>query len=190
MRTQEQVNYYFQSFAVKSAIELVKIESILEVNKVQLPNNIIIHKNGIDVSKFLNWWQNKSNPKTYKECCDVLVIPPYYDLVYYTCKHGYNEYAKENKLLSLQNKLNILGKILICRDAYWKIAGEQMGLGKSWEPNWMDETTKYGIGTYQNDIFVDNVVHTNRILVFPTEKMRDAFYGNFRDLIEDCKELL
>ena len=30
----------------------------------------------------------------------------------------------------------------------------------------------------------------NSILVFPTKEMRDAFYENFKDLIEECKELL
>ena len=31
---------------------------------------------------------------------------------------------------------------------------------------------------------------TNKILVFPTIEMRDAFYDNFKELIENCKELL
>ena len=30
----------------------------------------------------------------------------------------------------------------------------------------------------------------NHILSFPTEEMRDAFYENFKDLIELCKEFL
>ena len=30
----------------------------------------------------------------------------------------------------------------------------------------------------------------NVLLAFPTEEMRDAFYENFKDLIEQCKELL
>ena len=81
-------------------------------------------------------------------------------------------------------------KLLICRDAYWKIAGEEMGLGKPWEPDWLDETTKYGIWTYQNTIITDNVIRTNHMLVFPTPEIRDVFYENFKDLIERCKELL
>lgn len=189
MRTQEEVNYYFQSFAIKSAIELVKIEGILEVNKVKLPNNIIIHKNGIDVAKFLNWWQNKSNyPKTYKECCDILIISPHYNLVYYTCEHGYHEY----KSCSLQEKLNILGKLLICRNAYWKIAGEEMKLGKPWEPKYisLEDNTYFTIQTFNSEIDKSATSHRNAILAFPTKEMRDAFYENFKDLIEQCKELL
>lgn len=81
-------------------------------------------------------------------------------------------------------------KLLICRDAYWKIYGEQMGLGKSWEPDWMDETTKYGIRTYQNTVIKDNVIRSNCTLVFPTPKLQDVFYENFKDLIKECKEFL
>lgn len=130
-------------------------------------------------------------PKTYKECCDVLLIPPYYNLRYRTYEYGhYNEFATSNNLLSLQDKLNTLGKVIICRDAYWKIYGEYIGLGKPWEPDWMDETTKYGIRTYQNIVIKDNVIRTNCAFVFPTPEIQDAFYENFKDLIEKCKELL
>jgi hypothetical protein len=34
------------------------------------------------------------------------------------------------------------------------------------------------------------VVASIKILAFPTEEMRDTFYENFKDLIEQCKELL
>ena len=130
-------------------------------------------------------------PKTYKECCDVLLIPPYYNLRYHTYEHCYNEYATSNTLLSLQDKLNTLGKLLICRNAYWKIAGEEMELGKPWEPDWNDEIQKYCIRTDRNKIVnCSSSSFNNRILAFPTEEMRDAFYENFKDLIEKCKELL
>lgn len=130
-------------------------------------------------------------PKTYKECCDALFIAPYYNLRYHTYEPGFNEYATSNELLSLQDKLNDLGKLLIARNAYWKIAGEQMGLDKPWE-------LKYGEWGYwieydinENKIYCqDSRILFNRLLLFPTEEMRDAFYENFKDLIEQCKELL
>lgn len=82
-------------------------------------------------------------------------------------------------------------KLLICQDAYWKIAGEELGLDRHWEPDWTDDkTVKYGIWRFQNTIIKDNVIRTNRLLVFPTVEMRDTFYVNFKDLIEQCKELL
>ena len=79
-----------------------------------------------------------------------------------------------------------LQQLLICRDAYWKIAGEEMGLGKPWEPDWNDnKQDKHG--------FYHEIKHTiisSTLFVFPTAKMRDAFYENFKKQIEECKEFL
>ena len=133
-------------------------------------------------------------PKTYKECCDVLLIPPYYNLRYHTYERGYNEYATSNTLLSLQDKLNTLGKLIICRDAYWKILGEEMGLGKPWEPDF-GKDTNYCIFYYMYNknyqIYRGNYNNcNNKIFAFPTEDIADEFYENFKDLIEQCKKLL
>ncbi len=82
-------------------------------------------------------------------------------------------------------------KLLICCDAYWKIAGEELGLDKPWEPDWNSLDKKYNIYNYRGDIKYDYFTVIDRcLLVFPTEEMRDAFYENFKDLIEQCKELL
>ena len=81
--------------------------------------------------------------------------------------------------------------LLICRDAYWKIAGEQMGLGKPWKPDWKnDEQLEYVIICRRNCIVKDTFVAKDVILAFPTPEIRDAFYENFKELIEICKELL
>lgn len=129
-------------------------------------------------------------PTTYKGCCDVLYIPPYYNLWYHTYEPGYAEFTTSNELLSIQDKLNILGKLLICRDAYWKIAGKEMGLGKPWEPD-LENEELYCVQNYNKQI-IKSKTNTafNKILIFPTEEMRDAFYKNFKDLIKQCKELL
>lgn len=81
-----------------------------------------------------------------------------------------------------------LQKLLICRDAYWEIAGEQMGLGKSWEPDWKNHEFKYCIKVLGNTLECVSEMNIQCILSFPTEEMRDAFYENFKELIEECKE--
>ena len=132
-------------------------------------------------------------PKTYDECCEILSIPSYYKLRYYTYEHGYNEYTTLNKLCSLQDKLNAFSKLLICRDAYWRITGEEMGLDKSWEPDFTNiDEERYGIYTLANKVERDfcGTGDVNTILTFPTEEMRDIFYNNFKDTIETCKDLL
>ena len=69
-----------------------------------------------------------------------------------------------------------------------------MGLGKPWEPKF-GKYIHYSINFYfYQDSFVlhkgEYSSSDNCILVFPFEEMRDVFYENFKDLIEQCKELL
>lgn len=80
-------------------------------------------------------------------------------------------------------------KLKICRDAYWKLAGEEMELDKPWKQDYDDRcfiiaNNNGNIHTYEYH------GNNNIILAFPTEEMRDTFYNNFKDLIEQCKELL
>ena len=134
-------------------------------------------------------------PKTYRECCEVLVGR----------KPNLNEISFDKMELCLVDSdntqsidfqtpqlfnLDDLFRLLMCRNAYWKIAGEAMGLGKPWEPNWSGDTTKYTIcyKGYRPELCTSDVY--NRILAFPTPEMRDAFYENFKNLIEVCKKLL
>lgn len=121
-------------------------------------------------------------PKTYEECCEVLKIDyPYFK----TEEDGISASTYKNKLFGA------LKKLLICRDAYWKIAGEQMGLGKPWEPNWAKaDERKYCIANTEGNIVKWVQIATNKILAFPTAEMHYAFFENFKELIEKCKELL
>lgn len=115
-------------------------------------------------------------PKDYEECCDILGrIYPITDDV-----EGY----KWELIMKFQ-------RLIVCRDAYWKIAGEEMGLDKPWKPDWNDVCDKYTIYiVYGNEIWRDIGQSINTLLAFPTEEMRDIFYENFKNLIEQCKDLL
>lgn len=116
-------------------------------------------------------------PKTYKECCDVL---------------GLN--TLDNDAQGYKGDLIIrFQELLIARDSYWKIAGEQMGLGKPWKPDYNNpdidlyviisiynraEKATYGYGFPQC------------VLAFPTKEIRDDFLENFKELIKECISLL
>ena len=137
-------------------------------------------------------------PKTYAECCEVLVGR----------KPKPNEISFDKMelcLVDLDNtqsidfqtpqlfQLNDLFKLLMCRKAYWKIAGEEMGLDKPWDSVYGCGEWGYWIGydINANKIYCqDSRILLNHLLVFPSEEMRDAFYNNFKDIIEKCKELL
>lgn len=132
-------------------------------------------------------------PKTYKECCDVLGVSPYYNLRYYTYEKGFDCFIpNDDKRCSLEDKLNTLGKVIICYNAYRKIAGKQLGLDKAWEPDWNGFSDgSYPTITKCNGRIVKTSIYTHDcILAFPTEELRDIFYDNFKHLIEQCKELL
>ena len=124
-------------------------------------------------------------PKTYDECCKVVNASPYIKLVFNIDDGQKYSYDVDN----LQCYENIR-RIKICRDAYWKIAGKELGLDKPWEPD-LENEELYCIQNYNKQITISRTnTAFNKILIFPTEEMRDAFYENFKDLIEQCKELL
>lgn len=122
-----------------------------------------------------------SYPKTYEECFNIC----FGDKHHIVQVVGLDDLGDNKELF-----VNFI-KLKICRDAYWKIAGEQMGLGEPWKPDWIQATYTCTIICRSNNIVKDAGFDAeNKILAFPTEEMRDAFYENFKDLIEECKELL
>lgn len=124
-------------------------------------------------------------PKTYEECCEILGICSGETLQYGDLSIAY-DYE-----FSLCMLLENLRKLLICRDAYWKIAGENMGLGKPWEPDWLNtEQDKFVLYTHDDAICLNCFVLCHNVLAFPTAEMRDAFLENFKELIELVKEIL
>ena len=126
-------------------------------------------------------------PKTYEECCKILGLLNV-DLCFNTDYRSFYASKEQWKRLGLMNQFY---QLLICRDAYWKIAGEEMGLGKPWEPDWEDEHQGKWVITMDLGYIVTGYVFSkNHILAFPTAEMRDAFYENFKELIESVKELL
>lgn len=135
--------------------------------ELALSNRELIQEDG----KWFVVKKKKEYPKTYEECSLIN--------------------GCENRI-----SLKIIGeftKLINARNAYWKLYGEEMGLGKPWEPDYTNpdidlyviiniynraEKAKYGYGFEQC------------ILTFPTAEMRDVFYENFKAEIEICKELL
>lgn len=106
-----------------------------------------------------NYW-----PKTYLECCKVVGI-----CTTFVSRGVYS------------GLLSALAELLVCRDAYWKLAGD-------WKPDFgMRKSCLSNVG---GDIRIENYKEYNAILASPDHKTRTIFYENFKDLIEQCKELL
>ena len=148
-------------------------------DKFQIPEKPLANKwdehSPRDVADRLTSFTNpkKEYPKTYEECCKIL-------------DWNHRDYDRVGYKSDLLCKLQVL---LLCRDAYWQIAGEEMGLGDPWEPDW-NIRGYYAIARSYGNVVKTSNYNCDLTFVFPTEEMRDAFYENFKELIEICKELL
>jgi hypothetical protein len=135
-------------------------------------------------------------PTTYAECCEVLVgRKPKPNEISFDKMELCLVDLDNTQSIDFQNpylpQFNSLFRLRMCRDAYWKIYGEETGLGKPWKPDWKNtKNVKYGITLHDDIITKIYLRNENVILAFPTEEIRDIFYKNFKDLIEECKELL
>lgn len=126
-------------------------------------------------------------PKTYEECCKALNLTKYPPALVPNKSMFISQYEDFPHYYEIQK----FAELLICRDAYWKIAGEQLGLDKPWEPDWLNfEQDKYVLYTHNNVICSNRYLLSHNVLAFPSEEMRDVFFENFKELIEFCKELL
>ena len=157
-----------------------KKELLLGLVETQKGQELIPHKDyeiKQDGDKFYLVKKKKEYPKTYEECCKVLR---------YAYEQGITMRGVTEEEGELFRCLIVLKR---CRDAYWKIAGEEMGLDKSWEPDTCQIV--YNMGRDSNRIsFYNDMFGGYFILEFPTKEMRDTFYENFKELIESVKELL
>ncbi len=135
--------------------------------------------NVINVTKIVLEKKKKEYPKTYEESLKVL---GYDDRETYCIFHT----------MADERLFEALYRLKVCRDAYWKLYGKEMGLGKPWEPDYTDpDQDKYAIANFMGNIEKSRWDYGYLItFAFPTEEMRDAFKKNFDPDIEICKELL
>ena len=125
-------------------------------------------------------------PQSYKECCEVMGVNHTNDLD--ICEHCDYKTEITHYEDSLLEKTETLYRLIICRDAYWKIAGDEMGLGEPWEPS--KDKMVYSFYRHSNEIETNIFSGESETFEFPTKEMRDVFYNNFKKEIESCKELL
>lgn len=143
-----------------------------------IPDGYILkdeNDNVINATKIVLEKKKKEYPKTYEECCEILEDVADCSLSCFAC-----------------GVLNTLQKLLLCRAAYWQIAGKEMGLETPWEPDYTNTSEKkFAIWVDFGEIRTGGPFTTTQMLLsFPTEEMRDDFKENFDPDIEKCKMFL
>ena len=178
--------------AVKGTEEKIWIYQMGQI--IHCPEGYIFkdeNGNVINATKIVLEKKKKEYPKTYEECYKVLGIEYLSDSTLEFFEHGsivigQSSYQHDNLAL-----INTFIKLKLCRDAYWRIAGQEMGLDKPWEPKLDNNEMIYYVYNVWGKVYEsEGLEFENKIFAFPTEEMRDAFKENFDPDIEICKELL
>ena len=93
--------------------------------------------NIINATKIVLEKKKKEYPKTYEECNRIMGVELWNTL----WGEDSTEYEEQ-----MEDLIDAFIRLKVCRDAYWKIAGEEMGLGKPWKPDWENsEERRYSI---------------------------------------------
>ena len=167
-------------FTYEETVEIIKTMQGIGDSWECPDGYIFVDENGnvINATKIVLEKKKKEYPKTYDECCEVLGIGSYF------------EPEIRNATTEECHKFTKLIRLKRCRDAYWKLYGEEMGLGKPWEPDWNHLSDKWVLFYTSNRVGFQVAQTRHSVFAFPTEEMRDAFKENFDSDIEICKEFL
>lgn len=126
----------------------------------------------------------KELPKTWKECCELLNKGEFIgngsniinidDII---CSHS----SFKNTLpKGLGKPMLALCQLLVCREVY----------RQGWKPNLYDGKTKWTIECIDYSVLSTTCTHVSKVLSFQSKEIRDQFLENFKDLIEEAKELI
>lgn len=154
----------------------------MEIKKITLPEGWEI--DNINGNEIILKEAKKWLPDTWEGCAKKLKIGEFISTnseIYCTntLKYGYcnnkNVFPK-----GLAKSMLALMQLLVCREVY----------RQGWKPDWKKNNAKYCIECYNGDIRKSVYCNVQRILSFQTSKICDKFFENFRNLIEEAKELI
>ena len=139
---------------------------------------------------FKEYEKQNELPKTWEEFCERYPITPNE----YWIKTVESRYC--NGLHDRKRDINIDKNICVSLQeakaftALMQLRQLRKAYVKDWEPDWMDETTKYCMEVSGNELTVHCWFHKSLPLSFPTRELAEQFLNNFKDLLEIAKPLL
>ena len=152
----------------------------MEQKEIIIPQGWEIDK--VDGNKIILKEDKKYLPKTWGECCELLGEGEYINNESIICNytpHCAASKANENILpTGLGKPMLALMQLLVCREVY----------RQGWKPDWTNANeNKYCI---EYRISSTICTYIAKVLSFQSAEIRDKFLENFKDLIEEAKELI
>lgn len=159
--------------------------------KINVPEGMEIDKENSTFECIRFKPKKKELPKTWKEFCDNNPIKPDEFFISTNSSISYGQYCppydrdcvRDANLLPSKEyaeAMLALCKLIQLRDCY----------NDRWKADWKNDERKYVIFVNHDRLNVWFSTKVNYVLSFKTEELRDKFFCNFRDLIEQAKLLL
>ena len=155
----------------------------METKEMIIPQGWEIGK--VDGNKIILKEDKKYLPKTWKECIAKIRDLECIDRNSCIDTATFSDDVASNHIndipIGLGKPMLALCQLLVCREVY----------RQGWKPNWKDDNEiKYCIERVENCITKETYTLMATVLSFQSEEIRDKFLENFRDLIEEAKELI
>ena len=162
---------------------MAKIKGDMETKEIIIPQGWEIDE--VRGNKIILMESKKELPNTWEKC-----IAKIKDLEYIDSNGDIDEvdfnfgivYDHVNDIpKGLGKPMLALCQLLVCREVY----------RQGWKPNWTNrEENKYCIINEIDKIVKSTSLFTSNVLSFKSEEIRDKFLKNFKELIEEAKELI
>ena len=155
----------------------------METKEMIIPQGWEIDK--VDGNKIILKEDKKYLPKTWEECIakikDLECIDRNSCIDTATFSDDVASKHINDIPIGLGKPMLALCQLLVCREVY----------RQGWKPNWKDDNEiKYCIMNDLNKIKASINAYLSTVLSFQSAEIRDKFLENFRDLIEEAKELI
>lgn len=153
----------------------------MEAKEIVLPKGWEVDK--IENGKIILKETKKELPKTWEGCCDYLIEGEHItdnSSVSRICTSAVSDDEQNVLPIGLGKPMLALCQLLVCREIY----------RQGWKPDWNDDSSKYCIIPVRGEVSTSVTEHMNRVLSFQSSEVRDEFLKNFKDLIEEAKEMI
>ena len=154
----------------------------METKEIIIPQGWEIDK--VEDNKIIIKEIKKELPKTWEECIAKIKNLEYISGNGNIKESHFNFGAASSHINDIPKGLGkpmlALCQLLVCREIY----------RQGWKPDWTDDKIKWLIENINDNITSMAYMQTSKVLSFQSAEIRDQFLKNFRDLIEEAKELI